>query len=217
MGLGEKIDDITTLMRNLFVAQSDGVNTKYTLKDVNAASAILKKMGLYKYADDFFEISVNNKEALFKKLQELINSNPQKADELASFLRLSETDVSSMKSGNFDALWKNLFGSSETGKGLLDNGRQRMRKLLEFVGSEDFSSLGGFSITKAKARITSSMQATGFRNFMQDNAQKVFSYNRWFRRVGVAFVGLCAITAYGISRIGKKNEFNPDVYEERRA
>ena len=217
MGLGEKIDDITTLMRHLLVNQTDEVNVKYALNDVNAVSAILKKMGLYKYTDDFFEININSQDSLYRELQSVINENPKKADELAAILRLSDNEVVAIKGGDYDSLWRNLFGSSEIGKGMAENGRQRMRKLLEFAGKEDFSSLGGFNIRKAKEGIVSSMQATSFTNFMQDNAQKVFSYNKWFKRVGLAFVGLCAITAYGISRIGKKNAFNPDVYEERRA
>ena len=92
-----------------------------------------------------------------------------------------------------------------------------MKNLLQFLGTEDFSSIGDITINKAFAGKTSSMQAPTFKNFIVSNAQNMYSYNRWFKRVGLAFVGLCAITAIAIARMGKKNEFNPDIYQERRA
>lgn len=217
MGLGEKIDDLTTLVNHLLVNQSDDVNVKYALTDINKIKGVLKKVGLEKYVDDLFEVSFNNRDRLRDKVKEVISANPNKIDELMSVLKLTEDEASSIKLGDVSVLEKHLFGSSEVGKGFAENGRQKMRRLLEFVGTYDADAVGGFSVRRAKSRITNAMQATSFRNFMQDSAQKVLSYNGWFKRVGLAFAGLCAITAYGIYKIGKKNEFNPDIYEERRA
>ncbi|MCR4880730.1 MAG: hypothetical protein K6A44_02100 [bacterium] len=217
VSLAKKIDDMTTLMRHLLVSQSDDVNIKYALTDSGKIGDCLRNLKIYQYADDLFALSFGNKQAVFDKIMEVINSNPQKADELKAFLRLSEADVSAIKAGTADALWQNLCGNKEVGAGFIENGRNRMKTLLNFLGMDDFSSVGDVVINKSYAGKTSSMQAPTFKNFVISSAQNMYSYNRWFKRVGLAFVGLCAITAIAIARIGKKNEFNPDIYQERKA
>ncbi len=85
------------------------------------------------------------------------------------------------------------------------------------IEQSDFSGMSDFKITGAKAGKISAMQGPTFKNFIKDSAKELFAYNGWFKKVGLAFVGLCAITAFGVLQIGKKNEFNPDIYEERRS
>jgi len=214
-GLSAKIDATADLMKYLLKTQSDGVNIKYAEKDINAIVKALKRFGFYKYADEIFDVTFNNPKGIFDQMMAVINTNPKKAEELKSFLHLSENDLASIKSGNFDSMWRDTMGSPTSGKGFLESGRHRFKTLMEFFGIKDFSSLGDFRVNKSRIGKVSAMQGSTFKNFIKDNAKEAVLYGGWVKKVGLAFVGLCAITAYGISQIGKKNEFNLDIYEER--
>ena len=217
--LAEKIDDMSVLMKYLFTTQSDGVNVKYSMKDANAIVNILKKLNLYKYADELWDLSFteNARNNIFEKIKSIVSSNPNKVSELQTFLRLIPEEAIDLRLWKFEALSANFFGNAQIGPGFIEKGRNRLKTLLNFMETSDLSSLGDFVIDKARSGKTSAMQAPTFKNLIKDSSQKVLSYNTWFKRVGLAFVGLCAVTALAVSQIGKRNEFNPDIYKGRRA
>ncbi|MDD3593925.1 MAG: hypothetical protein PHX18_04790 [Candidatus Gastranaerophilales bacterium] len=55
-----------------------------------------------------------------------------------------------------------------------------------------------------------------FGDFLQESAQQVLSYKSWFTRVGIALGVLAGVTAVAVAMVGRKNAFNPDVYEKKK-
>ena len=216
MGLGEKIDALTDFTKYLLVAQSDKVKAKYNLINIGAIQKSLQRLGLLEYIDDFYEVSIKGRGLVVQGIQERLQSNPDMADKIKRFLKLSDEQISNIKAGDGTALDAHLWGSPSIGSGFAESGKQRTKLILEFLGTNDFEKIGGIDIFRAKPIQASSMQPKSFINLVKDSSQNVFSYKRWLKRVGFAFVGLCAISAFAISQIGKRNEFNPDIYKERR-
>ena len=214
--LAKKINVNTQIMRVMLPALSDDVNTKFPIPSGNEVKNALKGTKFESYIDEYFELFFSNKDGLADKIVELAKNNNQKLDELRGILKLTAQDVENIKLGDTSSIYAALKGSKEIGKGYLDNGRFRFKHLLHFFGTNNIDELGEFTISKSKVGRVASIEGKTFSSFMKDSAKKIFTYQGWFKKVGIAFAALCGVTAISIAMIGKRNEFNPDIYRERR-
>ena len=139
-----------------------------------------------------------------------------KLEEVKSFLKLSAEDLANIKAGDMSSIKKALLGSKNIGAGYLENGRHRFKNIIQFLDLKNLDDLGGIFVKNSKICKVTSLEGQNLASFVKDSAKKSFVYNGWLKKVGLSFAALVAFTAFAISRLGKKNEFNPDIYKERR-
>ncbi len=213
--LSKSIDKNSRIMKTMLCSLSDDVNVKFPILEGEEVLKNLKDTKFAKYIDEYFNIYFNNASDLARKIADKATADPTKLDELRGFLKLSADDLVAIKSGDTNSIWKALLGSQKGGPGYLENGRHRFKNILQFLEVKNIEDLGGIYLKNAKISKVSSLEGKSLGAFVKDSAKKSFVYNGWLKKIGLSFLALCGITALAISRFGKKNEFNPDIYRER--
>jgi len=215
--LAQKINANMRLKKQLMVNLSDGIKLDYLRPNSEEALSALRSMNLYKYADELFDIGFCDSDKVVKTIGNIAQKSDTKLQELKQIFKLTNADLARIKAGEYQPLYAACMGSWDKGSGFLESGRHKVKAILSYVGVDDLASLGDIHIIKSKTGKITKIVGQDLYSFVKTNAKETLNYNRWIKRVGLAFVGLCGVTAFAISQLGKKNEFNPDIYQERKS
>jgi len=215
--LAEKIDANNNLQKHLLVNLTDDVKLEFLKPNSEEAINSLRRMGLYKYADELFDIRFNDPDKIINAIAAVARGNDEKLAELRTILRLSPEDIAAIKAGNLDSLHAICKGSWDKGSGFFESGRHRLKSILNYLGLDDLANISTISVLKSRDTKVANLVGQDLYSFVKTNAPETLNYNRWFKRVGVAFLALCGVTAFAISQLGKRNEFNPDIYKKRKS
>ena len=217
--LAKTIDANTNIMKVMLTSLSDDVNIKFPVSSGDEVKNALKGTKFAKYIDEYFNLSFAAKSdgtiEIANKIAKIIEKDVNKIDELSGILKLSPSEVANVKKGQIQVVYDALYGTQKAGQGYIKNGRFRFKNILEFLRTKNIDELGDFTISASKVGKVTNMEGKNMAPLFKDSARKIYTYQSWLKRVGFSFVALCAITAFAISKIGKKNEFNPDIYKER--
>lgn len=214
--LAVRIDATNNLQKHLLVNLTDDVKLEYLKPNSQEAIDALRRMGLYKYADELFDIRFDNPDKIINAIANAAKQNDEKLAELQTILKLSADDLQAIKSGNLDSLYATCYGSWDKGSGFLESGRHKLKSILNYLGLQDLDGVSSISVVKSKDVKVANIVGQDFYSFVKTNAPDALNYNRWFKRIGISFLALCGITAFAISQFGKRNEFNPDIYKKRK-
>ena len=232
--LVKSINESNRVLRTMFEGLTDNVNsrlnTKLTFKDImNRLNGSNSK--ILDYFDEFFEFSINNNEkGHFQNnmARLMINKAKKEPEKMKKLLSILNINPDKLKQGtNLDTeIWNALTGKNSTGQAYLSTGKNKMKNILalfdiknikELLNPSNYAiknCLNNIDIQKVKIGKISDMEGRTFASFMNMAATNTLTYKNWLKRVGLSFVALIAVTAFAISRFGKKNEFNLDVYQK---
>ncbi len=214
----KKMNASSHLSKALLSNLSDEIhNVKVQPQPIEEVVNALHEMNLYKYADEMFDITYNNPELISNLIGDAVRNDDGKMKLLKTMIKLTEQDVEKIRANDFSAIHAMLRGSSANAGYFEPIGGGRLNSILSVLGVRDLTAMDGITIAKSKTSKVAELTAPKLYNMFSRSAKNVFNYNLWFKRVGIAFLALCGVTAVAVSQMGKKNEFNPDVYEERKA
>ncbi len=231
--LVKSINESNRVLITMFEGLTDGVNfglnTKLSMQEImNRLKSTNSK--ILDYFDEFFEFSITNDKGPFQdKMANLIknkaNENPEKMKKLLTMLNINPNKLKEGADINTEIV-NALKGTNGSGTGYLVSGKNKMKNILslfdiknikELLNTSNFElkdCLNNIDIQKVKIGKISDMEGRTFASFMNMAATNTLNYKNWLKRVGLSFVALAAITGFAISRFGKKNEFNSDVYQK---
>lgn len=228
--LVKSINESNRVLRTMFEGLTDGVNNRLNTK-LSMPEIINRLKGtnskILDYFDEFFEFSINSpyKEKMAELIKDKANENPDKMKKLLSMLNINPNKVKEITDKDNEIL-NVLKGTNSSGTGYLDSGKNKMKNILSLFdiknikellnnsNSELKECLNNIDIKKVKIGKVSNMEGRTFASFMNMAATNTLNYKNWLKRVGFAFVALVAVTSFAISKFGKKNEFNLDVYQK---
>ncbi len=227
--LVKALNESNRTLRTLFEGLTDGVNTRLDTK-LSMQEIINRLKGtnskILDYFDQFFEFSINDNQLnLARSILEKVNKSPEKKKKLLSILNINPSKLKEGTDIDLEII-DTLIGSNKSGTGYLTSGKNKMKTLLSVFdiknlkelftnsNSELKNYLNNIEIKKVKIGKISDMEGRTFSSFINMAATNTLNYKNWLKRVGFSFVALAALTAFAISRFGKKNEFNLDVYQK---
>ncbi len=222
--LVKSINESNRTLKTLFEGLTDNVNfrldTKLTFQDIiNRLKGTNSK--ILDYFDEFFEFSINDQDNIANFIKEKAKQNPDKLKKLLSILNINP-DSTNLDKEILDA----LTGKNAAGEAYLTSGKNKMKNILSIFdiknikelfnnsNSELRKYLNNIDIKKVKTGKISDMEGRTFASLINMAATNTLTYKNWLKRVGLSFVALIALTSLAISKFGKKNEFNLDVYQK---
>lgn len=208
--LTKEINKNSDLMKAMLPKLSDDVNFRFgAVIDNNQTLNAVKNSKFAKYIDEYFRMSFNNADDIANKVKDTLRENSSRLDELKTFLKLSDETTEAVKNGNIDAITGEI-------KAYLEKGSYRVKNLCEFLGESAKNVIfENMNLSKTTNISTSSVIPPTLTELVKDSALKVAPNKTWVKRIGLCFIALCAVTGYALTKIGKRNEFNPDIYSKK--
>ena len=227
-GLAKEINQNAELLKAMLTNLSDGVNRKFcTQMNQEEILSAIRNSKLEKYLDEYFDVSFRIRDdknleemayrnRLLDTITDKVRESRSKIDELKTFLRLDDITPETSIDDAVNIIKRELTGDGTLHRGFLENGQNRIKNLLDFLGNDSKELLfERLNIYRAKTIKTSSVTPLSMTDFIKDSVLKVAPHKTWVRRIGIAFAALCGITAIALTQIGQTNKFNPDIYHKR--